>query len=106
MTKISREQEIKNLRIQKIQRLKNEAGMEAYPDPATTKPSITLEEIWQNFNKLKKENAEKKWKIVGRIMVKRGAGKIAFANIFDGTGNFQVVLQADILGKQKMKLYH
>jgi lysyl-tRNA synthetase class 2 len=38
-------------------------------------------------------------------MTKRGAGKIAFANIFDGTGNFQVVLQADVLGKQKMKVF-
>jgi len=103
MTKLTREEEIKNLRIQKIQRLKDEAGMEAYPDPATTKPSISLKDLKENFEELEKENQEHK--IVGRIMTKRGAGKIAFANIFDGTETFQVVLQTDILGKDKMKIF-
>jgi lysyl-tRNA synthetase class 2 len=99
---MSREQEIRNLKIEKIQRLKD-VGMEAYPDPATTSPSITLKELTENFEMLEKENKEHK--IVGRIITKRGAGKIAFANIFDGTGNFQVVLQADILEKDKIKIF-
>ncbi len=102
MTKLTREQEIRNLRIQKIDRLK-EVGMEAYPDPATTKPSIRLKDLKENFEELEKEGETHK--IVGRIMTKRGAGKIAFANIFDGTENFQVVLQADILDKEKMKIF-
>ena len=102
MSKLTREQEIRNLRIEKIQRLK-EAGMEAYPDPAKTRPDLNLENLNNNFEKLEKEN--KKIKIVGRIMTKRGAGKIAFANIFDGTGRFQVVLQEDVLGKEKMKIF-
>ncbi len=100
--KITREQEIKKLRIDKIQRLK-EVGMEAYPDPAETKPSATLKEVVDNFSDWEKE--EKELNLVGRIITKRGAGKISFANIFDGTENFQVVLQADILGKDKMKIF-
>jgi lysyl-tRNA synthetase class 2 len=97
-----REAEIRKLRIGKIERLK-EIGMEAYPDPATTKPSITLKEISENFSKI--ESQKKEYKIVGRILVKRGAGKISFAKISDGTGEFQVVLQDDILGSEKMKVF-
>ena len=102
MTKITREQEIRNLRIAKIERLK-EVGMEAYPDPSETKPSITLKELSENFEELERENSTHK--IVGRIITKRGAGKISFANIFDGTENFQVVLQEDVLEKEKMKIF-
>ena len=100
--KEGREAEIYNLRISKINRLK-EMGMEAYPDPATTKPSIKLNELVKNFDSLEKENKEHK--IVGRILAKRGAGKISFAKITDGTEEFQVVLQADILEKEKMKIF-
>lgn len=99
---MSREQEIKKLRIEKIQRLKD-VGMEAYLDPSEAKPSITLKEISENFSDLEKE--KKEHKIVGRIITKRGSGKIAFANIFDGTETFQVVLQDDILGSDKMKIF-
>lgn len=100
--KISREDEIKKLRIEKIDRLKDVA-MEAYPDPSKTKPTATLEEVIDNFDNWEKE--EKELKVIGRIMTKRGAGKIAFANIFDGTEKFQVVLQEDVLGKEKMKIF-
>lgn len=100
--KKSREDEIKNLRAEKINRLQ-EVGMEAYPDPAATTPSINLVELKQNFDSLEKKSGEHK--IVGRILIKRGVGKIAFAKIFDGTEEFQVVLQADVLGTDKMKVF-
>ncbi|EFK96649.1 Lysyl-tRNA synthetase [sediment metagenome] len=99
---MSREEEIRNLRIEKIQKLKN-AGFDVFPDPATTEPSSTIKEIVDNFSVLEKEGREHK--IVGRIMIKRGAGKIAFANIFDGTETFQVVLQEDVLGLEQIKLF-
>jgi lysyl-tRNA synthetase class 2 len=102
MTKITREEEIRNLRIAKIERLK-EIGMEAYPDPSETKPTMTLEEVIKNFDDLEKD--KKELKIVGRIMTKRGAGKISFATVFDGTEKFQVVLQEDILDKERMKIF-
>jgi len=34
-------------------------------------------------------------------MIKRGAGNIAFVKIFDGTGEFQVVLKVDVLEKKR-----
>lgn len=97
-----REAEIRNLRIAKIDRLR-EAGMEAYVDPGSVKQDLTLAEVEADFSELEKSGEEKS--IVGRIMTKRGAGKISFATIFDGTGKFQVVLRADILETGKMKLF-
>ncbi len=99
---MSREKEIKNLRIKKIQKLK-EMGMMAYPDPAETTPGCDLETVRENFSTW--ENEGKELKLTGRIMTKRGAGKIAFASIFHNGYKFQVVLQADILGKEKMKIF-
>ncbi len=99
---MSREQEIKNLRIDKITRLKD-VGMEAYVDPGSVKQDLTLKEVQSQFVDLEKANKEKT--IVGRIMIKRGAGKISFTKIFDGTEEFQVVLRVDELGKDRMKTF-
>ncbi len=99
---MSREQEIRNLRIDKITRLKD-AGMEAYVDPGSVKQDLTLKEAGEQFTDLEKAGKEKT--IVGRIMVKRGAGNISFAKLFDGTGEFQVVLRTNELGKDKMKIF-
>ena len=99
---MSREQEIRNIRIGKIERLK-ETGMDPYVNPSTVQQDLTLREVQEHFSELVQNKEEKS--IVGRIVVKRGAGKIAFAQIFDGTGKFQVVLKADILGKEKMKIF-
>ena len=99
---MSRQEEIKKVRTEKIAKLKD-FGMEAYINPGEVRQDLTLKEAEENFEKLK-ENGERKC-IVGRIMKKRGAGKIAFVELFDGTGKFQVVLKADILSKEKMKLF-
>ena len=97
-----REAEIRNLRIGKIDRLK-EAGMDAFVDPSTVKQDLTLATANADFSDLEKSGESKS--IVGRIMTKRGAGKIAFATIFDGTDTFQVVLKSDVLDAEKMKLF-
>jgi lysyl-tRNA synthetase class 2 len=101
--KNNRQEEIRSLRVKKIERL-GEIGMESYPDPSKTTPSITLKELSDSFSNLEKD-LKKEHKIVGRILIKRGAGKISFAKISDGTGDFQVVLQADMLGPEKMKTF-
>jgi len=99
---MSREQEIKNLRIAKIDKLK-EVGMEAYVDPGSIQQDLTLKEVGEQFSKLEKSGEEKT--IAGRIMIKRSVGKLAFSKLFDGTGEFQVVLRVDELGKKKMKIF-
>ncbi len=99
---MNREQEIRNLRIDKITRLKD-AGMEAYVDPGSIKQDLTLKEAEKQFTELEKSSEEKT--ILGRIMIKRGVGKISFTKLFDGTGEFQVVLRVDELGKERMKTF-
>ena len=99
---MNREQEIKNLRIDKVTRLKD-AGMDSYVDPGSVKQDLTLKEVGEQFAELEKSSEEKT--IVGRIMIKRGVGKISFTKLSDGTGEFQVVLRVDELGKEKMKMF-
>ncbi len=97
---MSREEEIKKIRIEKIKRLE-EAGYKAYVNPEKVKQDLTLFEVLENFSDLEK-NKEKK-NLVGRILVKRGAGKISFVKFTDGTEDFQAVLKEDVLSKEKMK---
>jgi lysyl-tRNA synthetase class 2 len=77
--------------------------MEAYVDPGSIKQDLTLKEVQEQFKELEESKEEKT--IVGRIMIKRGVGKISFTKLFDGTGEFQVVLRVDELGKEKMKIF-
>jgi lysyl-tRNA synthetase class 2 len=97
-----RESEIRNLRIAKIARLED-AKMKAFVDPSSVKQDFTLLQVNTDFSELEKSTETKS--IVGRIITKRGAGKISFATIFDGTGRFQVVLKSDILGTEKIKSF-
>jgi lysyl-tRNA synthetase class 2 len=97
---MSREEEIRNIRIGKISRLE-EAGMDAYVPEA--KLDISLREARERFSELEEGGEERT--LMGRILSKRSAGKIAFATLFDGTGKFQVVLKQDELGKERMKQF-
>ena len=67
--------------------------MEAYP--ARTGRDISIADFLVRFEQL--EEAEKKVTVAGRVMSLRGQGGIMFADIFDGTGRVQVVLQAESL---------
>ena len=97
---MSREEEIRNIRIQKIKRLE-ERGEYAYiPE---VRQEFTIKDILNHFEEFQGE--EKYLTVMGRIVVKRGAGNIAFAKVFDGTGRLQVVLKKDLLGKENMKAF-
>lgn len=65
--------------------------MEAYP--AETERDTSVGDFFNNFEEGK--NAI----LAGRIMSLRGQGGIMFADIFDGTGRGQAVLQADTTDK-------
>ncbi len=95
-------EDIRQVRLEKLNKLKD-AGMNPFVNPGTVKQDLSLKDVNEQFSELKESGKEKY--IVGRIMVKRGAGNIAFAKIFDGTDEFQVVLKADILEKEKMKIF-
>ncbi len=82
------EADIRAERVKKIELLKA-AGMEAYP--ADSHRDTSNAEALATFDELEKSG--KKIKIGGRVMSRRGQGGIIFADLFDGTGRVQVVLQ-------------
>jgi lysyl-tRNA synthetase class 2 len=54
-----------------------------------------------------KTNSKKEGVILsGRIMSIRGQGKILFVDVYDQDGKMQVVLKKDILGEERIKLFH
>lgn len=77
-------------RLKKLEVLKA-AGMDAYP--ARTARDTQISDLLENFDVREKEGSVAT--IAGRLMSRRGQGGIAFADMFDGTGRVQVVLQAD-----------
>ena len=86
------EQDIRAERLKKLDILKA-AGMEAYP--ADSHRDTSNEGALAVFDDL--EKSAKKIHLGGRVMSLRGQGGIMFADLFDGTGRMQLVLQkADI----------
>ncbi|MFA6258651.1 MAG: lysine--tRNA ligase [Candidatus Paceibacterota bacterium] len=92
--------EIKSIRIKKIEILKKE-GMEAYP--AKSFRELSIKEVIDSFGELE-NSKEEKW-IAGRVMSIRGQGAIVFITLFDGTGSFQGLLKKDIIGERMFSLF-
>ena len=81
---------IREERLKKIQLLKD-AGMEVYP--SETARDTAIPDLLAAFDE--KEQSGETMTIAGRVMSRRGQGGIIFADLFDGSGRMQVVLQAD-----------
>ena len=94
---------IKDIRENRLKKLKKleRAGM--MPFPETTKRTHTIEEALFNFNKL--EKTKKQLTLVGRIRSLRQHGKITFFDIQDGTGKIQAYLREDRLGESGYKFF-
>src|SRR5207249_7199364 len=43
--------------------------------------------------------------VAGRLMLKRGHGKLAFGELRDGTGDIQLMCQLDVLGSDGLALF-
>src|SRR3989338_2734483 len=80
--------EIRAERLKKLQMLK-EAGMEAYP--AISSRTASISQFLADFEKREKD-AESAT-LAGRVMSLRGQGGISFADISDGSGRVQILLQ-------------
>jgi lysyl-tRNA synthetase, class II len=81
-------EEIREGRLKKLETLKA-AGMDPYP--AKTERDFEIGELIKDFEKL--ENEKKIVTIAGRVMALRSQGAITFADIFDGSGKFQILLK-------------
>ena len=86
--------EIRATRLAKVDLLKRK-GLNPYP--VATERDVTLADAAHDFEKLSKK---KKLCLTGRIMALRGQGGLVFADLFDGTGKFQVLLKKDEIGDE------
>jgi len=80
--------EIKEARLKKLEKLK-QLGLDPYP--AKTDRDFEIRDLIKEFEKLEKEG--KSVTIAGRVMAFRSQGAIAFVDLFDGTGKFQILLK-------------
>ena len=46
-----------------------------------------------------------KTKIAGRMLAKRGKGKVGFADLYDRTGKIQIYVRKDIVGEDNYKIF-
>lgn len=85
--------ELKSVRLQKLSELKK---LEIDPYPATVKRDQTISQV--------RELVDGAVSIAGRVMGRRGHGKIQFYDLKDGSGSIQIVFRADELGPDAYKL--
>ena len=77
----------------KLEELKK-AGYQAYP--YRYEKNADAAAIHAHFRKY----SGKKVKVAGRIMAKRGHGKLAFLDLKDGSGRIQAYVSHDLVGKK------
>ncbi|MFH1503681.1 MAG: lysine--tRNA ligase [Candidatus Diapherotrites archaeon] len=80
---MGREEQIINERLRKLEELRKQ-GINPYPNKFEKK---------ENLKECLDSKIGKKVKSAGRLMTKRDIGKITFANLIDGEGEIQIVLQ-------------
>ncbi len=83
-------EDIRNIRLQKLAKIKA-AGIDPYP--ATSARTHSIFDAISNFDTF--VASEEKVTLAGRIMSQRIQGGLAFLDIFDGSGKFQVLIKKD-----------
>lgn len=91
---------IRQERIAKLQRLRD-GGMDPYP--ARTHRTHTISEFLENHAALDK--GDEVAVIAGRIMSVRDQGGVLFADLVDGTGKTQLVIQEESFGTDKLEFF-
>ncbi len=86
--------QLRQIRIDKIAKLR-ELGLNAYPQPKIKR---------NNIEDVLKMEFEKPVTVVGRIVAKRGHGKLMFLDIKDFSGKIQLVIKADIANENSLKV--
>ncbi|MBP8617828.1 MAG: lysine--tRNA ligase [Candidatus Pacebacteria bacterium] len=87
-------------RIKKVSELRKR-GIDPYP--LTASRQYPIEFALQKFNAWLR--AKKKVVVAGRIKAIRGHGALIFADLSDQNSQIQIILKADILGKEKIKFF-
>ncbi len=97
---MSRLEEIRNSRLEKIELLKKN-GMESF-GPSVFR-DVTLKDLTDSFDDFLQDLNT--ISVVGRVMAIRGQGAIAFVVLNDGTGEFQVVFKKDEMKESLFDLF-
>ncbi len=92
--------ELRDERLRKIALLKA-AGMEAYPTESLRDTSHA--DFLDTFEERGHSAIEAT--LGGRVLSRRGQGGIVFADLFDGTGKVQIVLQEDVMDETLFALF-
>ncbi|OWY61840.1 hypothetical protein B7486_61645, partial [cyanobacterium TDX16] len=79
---------IRRIRLEKVERLR-ELGIDPYPSTAPRTHEVG--ELVERFDELEGSDVA----IAGRLMARRGHGKLSFLDVQDGTGRMQVMLRAN-----------
>jgi lysyl-tRNA synthetase class 2 len=87
--------EIIQQRKDKLQALR-QAGIPVFDKPYPTR--VDIGQIIANFEEGRKVH------VCGRLMAKRGHGKVVFGDLRDSTGKIQLYLKSDYVGADKFKL--
>ncbi len=96
-------QELRAERLKKIDILK-EAGINAFPAAISLVGlHISSKEAKEMLNE--KESSDELVLLRGRIINKRGQGKIFFIDLADEKDKFQCVMKVDVMGEERTKLF-
>ncbi|MEJ6400191.1 lysine--tRNA ligase [Nicoliella lavandulae] len=72
------------------------------------KRTYLAKQLHAQFNDLSKEDIDelgKKAIIAGRMVAKRGKGKVGFADIMDRTGRIQIYVRKDVVGEENYHIF-
>lgn len=94
------------VRRQKMEELR-ENGIEPFGRRKFDRQDLasTLEEKYGNEDKEELNADMPKTKIAGRMLAKRGKGKVGFADLYDRTGKIQIYVRKDIVGEDNYKIF-
>lgn len=83
-----------------------EKGLDPFGDKfIRTHTASELQGLYSAFSKEELEEKEKQTTMAGRVMTKRGKGKVGFAHIQDSTGQIQIYVRKDEIGEEAYEIF-
>src|SRR5690625_3084253 len=70
-----------------------------------THGATELKDLYETFSKEELEEKNDQVKIAGRVMTKRGKGKVGFAHIQDLSGQIQIYVRKDAIGDDAYEVF-
>jgi lysyl-tRNA synthetase class 2 len=95
--------DLEQQRLEKVERIRAEGGD---PYPVRFERTHVASEIHSAYDQIPaSEETGARIAVAGRLMLKRGHGKLAFGVVRDASGEIQLMCQIDVLGEDGMALF-